>query len=243
MKVTATDMKNNFGRYLKKCLEEDVFITKNEHVIARLSKYDDPSEGYLMIKEGSASYTYSGRRVTYEEFLKITEDNEERYEYIDGEVFLLSSPGIAHQIVHANLNRCLMNWFVGKKCRVFSAPFDVTLQGEKKDDKNAVEPDLLVSCDYNEQRDVRDRYTGIPALVVEILSPDTRSRDYVTKLHVYMYGGVREYWIVDAKDKKVTQYHFEDKELCEILTYTYPDVVKSVLFSGLEVPMEEMFRE
>lgn len=243
MKVSATDMKNSFGRYLKKCLEEDVFITKNEHIIARLSKYDDPSEGYLMIKEGSASYTYSGKRVTYEEFLKITEENEERYEYIDGEVFLLSSPGMAHQIVHSNLNRCLMNWFVGKKCHVFSAPFDVTLLGENLKDKNVVEPDLLVSCDYSEQRDERDRYTGIPSLVVEILSPGTRSRDYVTKLHVYMYGGVREYWIVDPQNKKVTQYHFEDKELCEILTCNYPGVVKSIIFSGLAVPMEEIFRD
>lgn len=243
MKVSATDMKNNFGTYLKKCMEEDVFISKNEHIIARLSKYDDPEKVCLMIKEGGAPYTWSGKRVTYEEYLKITEENDERYEYIDGEVFLLSSPGMAHQIVHSNLNRCLMNWFVGKKCRVFSAPFDVTLPGEKMKDKNVVEPDLLVSCDYSEQRDVYDRYTGVPSLVAEILSPDTRSRDYVTKLHVYMHGGVREYWIVDPQNKKVIQYHFEDKELCEILTYNYPDVVKSILFSGLAVPMEEIFRE
>ena len=243
MKVSATDMKNSFGMYLKKCSEEDILITKNEHIIARLSKYDDLPDGYLMIKEGGASYTYSGKRVTYEEFLKITEENDERYEYIDGEVFLLSAPGMQHQIVLANLNRRMMNWFVGKKCRVFSAPFDVTLPGEKKGDKNVVEPDLLVSCDYSEQRDVRDRYTGIPTLVVEILSQDTRSRDHVTKLHVYMYGGVREYWIVDPKDRKVTQYHFEDKELCEILTHTCPDVVKSICFEGLKVPTEEMFRE
>ncbi|HEX2946311.1 MAG TPA: Uma2 family endonuclease [Clostridia bacterium] len=243
MKVSATDVKNNFGKYLKQCTEEDIFITKNDHIIAKLSKYDDPSDGYLMIKDRGASYTYSGKRVTYEEFLKITEDNEERYEYIDGEVFLLSSPGMAHQIVLANLNRYLMNWFVGKKCRVFSAPFDVTLLGENIKDKNVVEPDLLVSCDYSEQRDDRDRYTGIPNLVVEILSPGTRSRDYVTKLHVYMNGGVREYWIVDPKDKKVTQYHFEDRELCEILTHTYPNVVRSICFEGLEVPMEDIFME
>lgn len=243
MKVNATDMKNYFGRYLKKCKEEDIFITKNDRVIAKLTSYEDPADGYLMIKEGSAAYTYSGKRVTYEEFLKITEENEERYEYIDGEVFLLSSPGMKHQIIQANMMFKLQGWFDGKKCRVFSAPFDVTLSGENVVDKNVVQPDLLVSCDYNEQRDERDRYTGIPALVVEILSPHMQGHDLVRKLHVYMDGGVGEYWIVDPKKMKVIQYQFAEKELIEMITYERPDVVKSLHFKGLEISMEEIFKE
>jgi Uma2 family endonuclease len=243
MKVSATDMKNYFGRYLKKCEEEDIFITKNERIIAKLSRYYDPSEGYLMMKEGSAAYTYSGKRVTYEEFLKITEDNEERYEYIDGEVFLLSSPGMKHQIIHSNLYKSLLNWFDGKKCRVFSAPFDVTLSTEETEGKNVVQPDLLVSCDYNAQRNERDRYTGVPALAVEILSPQTRSRDHVRKLDVYMVGGVSEYWVIDPKEMKVVQYHFVEKELIEMITYAHPDVVKSIYFKGLEIPTTDIFSE
>jgi len=243
MKVSATDMKNYFGKYLKKCCEEAIFITKNDRIIAKLSSYEDPADGYLMMKEGSAAYTYSGKRVTYEEFLKITEGNEERYEYIDGEVFLLSSPGIKHQIILSNMMLNLLNWFKGKKCRVFAAPFDVTLLGENMEDKNVVQPDLLISCDYNEQRNECDRYTGIPAMVVEILSPQTRSRDHVKKLNVYLDGGVSEYWIVDPKEMKVAQYHFEEKELIEIITYGHPNVVKSIHFKGLEMSTEDIFKE
>lgn len=243
MKVSATDMKNYFGKYLKKCEQEDIFITKNDRIIAKLSSYDDPAEGYLMIKEGSAAYTYSGKRVTYEEFLKITEGNEERYEYIDGEVFLLSSPGMKHQIILANMIKCLLNWFDGKKCRVFSAPFDVTLYNEEINNKNVVQPDLLISCDYNEQRNERDRYTGIPAMVIEILSSQTRSRDHVKKLNVYLEGGVSEYWIVDPKELKVVQYYFVEKQLTEMLTYGYPDIVKSIHFKGLEISSSDIFKE
>ena len=243
MKVCATDMKNNFGKYLKMCKDDDVFITKNDRIIAKLSSFEDFSDGYLMMKEGSAAYTYSGKRVTYEEFLKITKGNEERYEYINGEVFLLSSPGMKHQIILANINICLLNWFKGKKCRVFSAPFDVTLLGENMKDRNVVQPDLLISCDYNEQRNENDRYTGIPVLVVEILSPQTRSRDHVKKLNVYLDGGVSEYWIVDPKELKVVQYHFEEKELLEVLTYKHPDIVKSIYFKGLEISSDDIFND
>ncbi len=243
MKVSATDMKNYFGRYLKSCGEEDIFITKNERIIAKLSKYEDPSEGCLVIKEGSAAYTYSGKRVTYEEFLKITEGNEERYEYIDGEVFLLSSPGVKHQVVLSNMMMSMLNWFKGKTCRVFAAPFDVTLLGEETESKNVVQPDILVSCDYTEQRNERDRYTGIPVLVVEILSPQTRSRDHVKKLNVYMQGGISEYWIADPKEKKVVQYHFIEKELIEMITYGFADVLKSIHFKGLELMLADIFAE
>ena len=243
MKVSATDMKNYFGKYLKKCEEEAIFITKNERIIAKLSHYNDPSDGYLMIKEGSAAYTYSGKRVTYEEFLKITEGNEERYEYIDGEVFLLTSPGMMHQIILTNMIEVLLPWFKGKKCRVFAAPFDVTLINEEIENKNVVQPDLLISCDYNEQRNEKDRYTGIPALVVEILSPQTRSRDHIKKLNVYMEGGVSEYWIVDPKNQKVVQYYFVEKQLTEMITYGYQDMVKSIHFEGLEVSAADIFNE
>lgn len=243
MKVSATDMKNYFGKYLKECEKEDIFVTKNDRIIAKLSRYKDPSDGYLMIKEGSAAYTYSGKRVTYEEFLKITEENEERYEYIDGEVFLLSSPGVKHQIILTNMIISLSKWFEGKKCRVFAAPFDITLLNEETEDKNVVQPDILISCDYSDQRNERDRYTGIPSLVVEILSPQTRSRDHVKKLNVYLEGGVSEYWIVDPKELKVVQYHFVEKQLTEMLTYGCQDIVKSVYFQGLEVPVADIFRE
>lgn len=243
MKANATDVKNSFGQYLKKCLEEDVFITKNDRIVAKLSRFDDPSEGYLMVKDGSAAYTYSGRKVTYEEFLKITEDNEERYEYIDGEVFLLSSPGIRHQIIQSNMMKNLLIWFDGKKCRVFAAPFDVTLLGEEIESKNVVQPDILISCDYNEQRNERDRYTGIPSLVVEIISPQTRRRDHAKKIKVYMDGGVSEYWIVDPKAIKVLQYNFIEKELADVNVYNYHDVVKSIHFKGLDISTEDIFKE
>jgi Uma2 family endonuclease len=243
MKVSATDMKNYFGKYLDKCKDEIIMITKNDRVVAKLISYEDPSEGYLMLKEGNAAYAYSSKRVTYEEFRKITDNNEDRYEYIDGQVYLMTSQGFTHQLILANINAILIDWLKGKKCRVFSAPFDVTLADDTKKGRNVVEPDLLISCDYMEQHDENDRYTGIPALVIEVLSPSSRSMDQVKKLNVYLDGGVSEYWIVDPRDKKVTLYYFVDRKFEAITLFEVPDVVKSIRFSGLEVPTTDIFKE
>ena len=37
MSITATELKQNLGKYLELCETEDVFITKNGKIIAKLS--------------------------------------------------------------------------------------------------------------------------------------------------------------------------------------------------------------
>lgn len=243
MKVSATEIKNYFGKYLEACKGEVILITKNDRVVAKLSSYDDRSERNLTLKDGSATYNDTGNRVTYEEFRKIVDNNEERYEYIGGSIYLMSSPGMTHQLIHANIYSHLVNWLKDKKCRVFSAPFDVTLANDELRNINVVQPDLLISCDYMEHHGANDRYTGIPALVIEILSPNTRSMDQVKKLNVYFEGGVSEYWVVDPRDRKVTLYYFVEKQLEDMNLIKYSDVVKSIHFKGLEVPTADIFAE
>lgn len=240
MKVSATVIKNNLGKYLRDCKSEDVYITKNDKIVAVLSSFDGSEDGLLLIKEGNAAYNYSRKKVSFEEFLKIAEGNEERYEYIDGEVFLLYSPGFTHQSVSSNLNKKFLSWFEGKKCRVFSAPFDIILYNEETKSKCVVQPDLMVICDHDKGKIDNDRYTGIPTLVIEILSPQTRSRDFVKKLNVYLQGGVREYWVVDPKQKQIVQYYFVEKKLDQVLTYKSPEIVKSQHFNGLDIAVAEI---
>ncbi|MDI9420295.1 MAG: Uma2 family endonuclease [Bacillota bacterium] len=72
-------------------------------------------------------YALSGRRVTYEEFLEISSKSEMRLEYIDGEIFVLSSPSIQHQRIASRLHIIVYAYLQGKPCQVFFAPFAVHL--------------------------------------------------------------------------------------------------------------------
>lgn len=82
---------------------EDIIITRNGMEIAKLSALSDltPANGTYtgMVLEKTKEYHCDGRQATYEEFLELNRDNEERYEYIDGEIYLLASPKTAHQKV------------------------------------------------------------------------------------------------------------------------------------------------
>ena len=54
---------------------------------------------------------------------------------------------------------------------------------------------------------------GTPSLVVEILSPSTRSIDMVKKLNTYIISGVQEYWMVDPKQKTIIGYVFIERQI------------------------------
>jgi len=147
----------------------------------------------MKVKETMEKY----ERYTYSDYEKWDDGN--RYELIDGEMFMMTAPLVEHQRVSSKLHGQLWNFLREKQCEVFSAPFDVCLNAEGDEDDTVVQPDLLVVCDKSKLD--KKRCNGAPDMVVEILSPSTSSRDMVLKFNKYREAGVREYWIVDPAFK------------------------------------------
>ncbi len=234
--INSTEVQNNFGKYLGLVDEEDIIITKNGKKVARLVKYYEGNN--YIICEGSSAYSHEGMKVTYEEFLKITRESENRYEYIDGQIYLLASPKFKHQKIIMEISWRLSSWFKGKECQPLTFPFDVTLY--KDGSPNVIQPDLLVICDQ-ENIEADDTYMGTPALVVEILSESTRSKDIIKKLDLYMSGGVEEYWIVNPFSEEVNIYLFKDNEVEKSVTFKNKETVESFTFPGLKMDLKGVF--
>jgi Uma2 family endonuclease len=237
MIVKATEIKNNFGKYLELLKEEDIVVIRNGTPVARLTALSG-WEGSGRVFELAEEYSCGGIKISYEEFMKMYENTDERYEYIDGEAYLMASPKITHQKVLGNLHVIFRQWFKGKPCTPYLSPFDVTLI-KGKDKKNVVQPDLLVACDP-ENKNEKDQYTGTPALVIEILSESSKRLDLIKKLDLYSQTGVREYWIVNYLNNEVTVYEFKEKEIAKMKTYTKNETVRSFIFEGLAADMDEI---
>jgi prevent-host-death family protein len=244
MIVNSTDLKNNLGKYLRLSAREEIIITSNGRKVAKLSTYEDIEKATAdngQVKEQAHIYEVTPQRASYEEFLKLTETSEERYEYIDGAIYLLASPKTYHQKILGELYFIFYNWFQGKKCRPMLAPFDITLK-RSADDINVVQPDLMVICDLNEKLNEKDYYLGVPALVVEIISESTRSKDFIKKLDLYMFTGVKEYWIINPLNREVCVYLFEENNISKNSTYKNHETAVSYHFTGLEVRLEMIFQ-
>jgi len=208
-----------------------------------------------MMWESVVEYGTSPRKdqlLSYQDFMDLTEKSDNRYELIDGVVYQLASPAFSHQRILGSLYIEFWRYFQEKPaCGPFLAPFDIELirrlqVGLRKptdDDINVVQPDLIVLCDYVKDINAKDRYKGIPTLVVEILSPSNRTNDRVRKLGLYMESGIAECWHVDPKNHTVTVYSFVDNAISDETIYKLGDEVsaRSIHFEGLSVPLKTLF--
>lgn len=240
--ITATELKQNLGKYLD-IVEElnDVVITKNGKKTARLTPYVTDIEQYFTIRERALDYQYGGKKVSYEEFMEIYEKSTLRMEFINGEIFLLSSPSIAHQEILGRLYFVFNQYFKGKKCRAFLAPFDVHFRKKDIKEPDVMQPDLLVICDLENNVSENDKYMGTPSLVIEILSKSTRSKDMVDKLNTYMLSGVKEYWIIDPLQEQILIYEFNDFEISRYNIFNKGSAAQSFCFEGLSLDTGELF--
>lgn len=146
----------------------------------------------------------------YADLLSWAEDM--RYELYDGQPLMLASPSRIHQEISMELSTQLHTYLRGKRCKVYSAPFDVRLFEEKgalpENVDTVVQPDIMVVCDPEkvDRRGIR----GAPDLIIEILSDSTRRVDRLTKYNLYQRAGVLEYWIVDPAAKVVLVHTLEE---------------------------------
>ncbi|MHB1253727.1 MAG: type II toxin-antitoxin system prevent-host-death family antitoxin [Candidatus Humimicrobiaceae bacterium] len=247
MIINSTDLKNNLGKYLRECTKGEIIISNYGRTIAKLCPFKEDSnnivrlDGAFLISDEAAAFNYKPKKISYEEFLKLTENNEDRYEYIDGELYQMISPKTPHQKALGELYMLFYNWFKGKKCQPMLSPYDITLK-RNPDNVNVVEPDLMVICDLDEKLNERGYYMGAPALVVEIISEFAIRRDAIKKLDLYMSTGVNEYWIVNPLNKEITIYLFEQNDISQSTTYKNHETAVSYIFNGLKIRLKDVFK-
>ena len=184
------------------------------------------SGGQFMAMKGGKGYTIADIEALPE---------GERAELIDGEMFRMDAPTRTHQKLLIELAFAIKLYIRNKKgnCEVYPAPFAVYI---KKDKRNYVEPDIIVICD--EDRLEEKGCQGAPDWAIEVASPSSKKMDYERKVKLYREAGVREYWIVDAKEETVTVYDFEHGK--EAARYAFHEPVNAGIFADLCLKISEL---
>lgn len=128
---------------------------------------------------------------TYEDSLTLPDDGR-RYEIIDGVLYVSPSPRTWHQTLSRRLQFFFYQFEVAGQGYVFDAPMDLLMPG-----CTPVQPDLIFLTRDQKPMIEEKAIVGVPHLLVEILSPGTRSLDRVKKLNRYAQNAVPFYLIVD----------------------------------------------
>ena len=164
-------------------------------------------------------------RMSWEEFLELPE--HPRAEWVDGEAVLRMTPPVwGHGTAQSRLGAVLINTFPDG--HLATEAFLVL-------PRNRVRlPDLMMVEEPPADGWVRTP----PLLVVEVLSPSTRSEDTIRKSADYARGGVGQYWIVDPDLRTIDAWKLVEGEWEQLahLDDTHPTA--EVELAGVRVPLD-----
>ena len=166
-----------------------------------------------------------------------TPEDGNRYEVIDGDLYMTPPPTIAHQRpsgrLHLYVGGYLLVHPIGE---MFSAPVGLTLDGA-----NGLQPDLVYVS--NERRHIIGErgIVGAPDLIIEVLSPSTQARDRGIKWRRYAASGVPRYWIVAPRTRTLEEHVLFEGGYELRATYGDGDTFRPDLFPGLNIPIDALW--
>lgn len=163
-------------------------------------------------------------------------DDGNRYEVIDGELFVTPTPSGRHQDVVSELILLLKPYARAVGLHLRGSPTAVKFSRRRE-----VQPDLIV-LPLMPDGGIPPEFTDVGHLVlaIEVLSPSTASLDKVQKRELYQAQGVDEYWIVDATARTVERWQ-PDSVVADVLrdTMTWQPVSGR---DALEMDLVDLFR-
>jgi Uma2 family endonuclease len=179
-------------------------------------------------------------RWTTENLTMFEGDRVNRYEIIDGELFVTRAPDWKHQAVCINIGTVLKLWSDESGLGQTAINPGIVLS-----ESDNVIPDVVWASNERLERllDESGHLTAAPELVVEVLSPGRTNerRDKEAKLKLYSVQGVSEYWIVNLLEQSVEVYRRENAVLKLMATLYRQDELTSPILNGFSCMVNKFF--
>jgi Uma2 family endonuclease len=138
---------------------------------------------------------------TYADWEKLPDDGN-RYEIIDGVLYMTTAPSYFHQWIIQGLQE-----YIGIPVRRQALGFAVAAPiGVLMPNCQPVQPDFVVVLQSNAAIIYDRRIRVVPDVMIEVLSPSNAVYDEEIKLEAYARAGLREYVIVDPRSRTLNQY-------------------------------------
>jgi len=175
--------------------------------------------------------------MTLERYFDFEERSSIKHEFVNGFVFAMTGPSVAHVAVTGNLAFAFRSRLKRGPCNVFTSDLKVLIQREAN--KISYYPDLIVDC----RPDAREtHFVRSPRLIVEVLSPSTHVTDRREKLqHYSLIESVEEYVLAAQDEYKILVYRRADGWR----PHAYAGVEAVAEFRSMEwvIPLSEVYED
>ncbi|PSQ96021.1 MAG: hypothetical protein BRD55_08215 [Bacteroidetes bacterium SW_9_63_38] len=146
--------------------------------------------------------------VSIEEYRTFQEEEEGRYEYVDGWIVSMTAASWSHSVIASNIDRTLGNQLHKTDCRTASRDVEVELPTSAS---NAF-PDVVVVCGDPKFADERALRLRNPSVVVEVLSPSTMDYDRGEKFARYRQLDTLQEYLLVAQDRPHVEHYVRQED-------------------------------
>ncbi len=139
------------------------------------------------------------KHVSWEEFLRLDKESEDRLEFLNGEIYALATPSRAHNRVVGSIYVQLQRQLGNSPCNPYLENFAVRYNNQQ------VIPDGLVECG---EQDLQQNFSEKPTVVFEVLSPSNARKELGDKLTFYQaIPSIKDYVVIDPLEVRVYHFH------------------------------------
>lgn len=171
-----------------------------------------------------------------EEYLVWEPTQEERYEYWDGEVVMMSGATRNHNRISANFFKLLDDALADRTCEVYIVDVKVQVEPGQK----YFYPDVVVTCD---ERDDDPQLVQFPCLIIEVLSPSTEAADRGKKFAKYRQSPtLQEYVLVQIAQPGVEVFRRNEQGKWVLSEYNLGDILR-LESVDVEIAVTHLYRQ
>ena len=170
------------------------------------------------------------------EYFAWEEQQLEKYEYINGEVYAMSGGSVNHGRIAIKFAAMFDSHLENSDCITGNSDIKINILKTN----NYTYPDVSVTCDDRDK--TTTQYITYPCLIVEVLSPSTEAYDRVGKFRMYRNNPIlQDYLLVSSTSIEMDLYHQKNNGEWVIINYKEGDTIelKSI---NLSFAIEQVYR-
>jgi Uma2 family endonuclease len=174
--------------------------------------------------------------LTPEEYFTWEEQQLEKHELIDGQVYAMTGGSVNHSRIAIRFATMVDTHLDASSCITGNSDLRVNIVGTN----NYTYPDISVTCDDRDK--TTTQYITYPCLIIEVLSKTTEAYDRGGKFRMYQNNPVlKDYLLVSSTAMEIDLYHKNDAGDWLIINYKPGDTIqlKSI---NLNFPLEQIYR-
>lgn len=189
-----------------------------------------------IVKEPAVDY--SKRKYTIEEYLESEALSPFKREYYQGEVFAMSGASKEHNDIFRNLFRDIAVFLRGKSCQPYSGDQRIHIP----ENTLFTYPDISIICDDPITLNDDNNNALNPTVIIEILSPSTRSYDRGKKFTLYKdIPTLKEYILIDSQAVKVEAWYIDQANHWALQEYKNKEDILQIKSISLALPMTDIY--